>query len=403
MAVSANLKSNSKSAAICMYQRSIEKELKELAAGYPVVTVIGPRQSGKTTLVRYVFPNKPYVNLEALDDQELARFDPRQFLNKYPEGAILDEIQCVPSLLSYIQIIVDDSKLKGLFILTGSHQMELQEAIVQSLAGRTAILQLLPMSLNELARAGIEMSLDESLLKGGYPRVFNDQLDPTKLYRHYFQTYVERDLRQLIHIKDLTQFQRFIKICAGRIGQLLNLESIANDVGVSSKTIKEWLSILEASFVITRLVPYHENFGKRQVKSSKLYFTDVGLATCLLGIETIEQLQRDPLRGHLVENLVVLELIKSRLNKGLDPQLYFFRDAHGHEIDLVFQKGHILVPIEIKAGQTFNSEFLKNLKFFQELVGSRSPKGFLIYAGSQEQGVGSFEILNYLHAPKALD
>ena len=385
-----------------MYKRSIEDGLKALAQGYPVVTVMGPRQSGKTTLVRHVFPDKPYVNLEALDDQELAKLDPRKFLSKYPEGAILDEIQRVPGLLSYIQVIVDNSQAKGLFILTGSHQMELHEAITQSLAGRTALLQLLPMSLSELSQAGIELPLDEALLKGGYPRIFSDQLDPTKVYRNYFQTYVERDLRQLVYIKDLTQFQRFIKMCAGRIGQLLNLESIGNDVGVSSNTIKEWISILEASFILMRLTPYHENFGKRLIKSSKLYFTDVGLATYLLGIETIEQLERDPLRGHLVENLIILELVKSRLNKGLDPQLYFFRDAHGHEVDLIFQSGHTLVPIEIKSAQTFNSDFFKNLKFFQELVGSRSPKGFLIYTGSQEQGVGPFEVLNYTHATRAL-
>lgn len=386
-----------------MYHRALESELEGLARSYPVVTVTGPRQSGKTTLVRHTFPKKPYVNLEAIDVRELALADPRGFLEKYPGGAILDEIQRAPELLSYIQVLVDASKKKGLFILTGSHQLELHQAIVQSLAGRTALLNLLPMSLVELKEAGIELTLDEALLKGGYPRIFHDQLDPTQAYRNYFQTYIERDLRQLVHIKDLTQFQRFVRICAGRIGQLLNLEGLGNDVGVSSPTIREWISILEASFILIRLQPLHENFGKRIIKSPKLYFTDVGLATYLLGIENTSQLARDPLRGNLVENLVVLELIKSRLNRGLDPQLYFFRDAHGHEVDLIYQAGNELVPIEVKASQTFNTDILKNLHFFQKLAENRCKRGYLIYAGTQEQKIETFQLLHYLHASDAVN
>ncbi len=385
-----------------MYKRDLSSELTALAQDYPVVTVTGPRQSGKTTLVRDVFPSKPYVNLEALDIREMARLDPRAFLAQYPAGAILDEIQRVPELLSYIQVTVDEADTKGMFILTGSHQLELHQAIAQSLAGRTALLQLLPMSLDELARAGIELSLDETLLRGGYPRIYKDELDPTKAYRNYFQTYVERDLRQLIQLKDLTQFQRFIRMCAGRVGQMLNLESLGNDVGVSSPTVKEWLSILEASFIIIRLQPYYENFGKRLVKTSKLYFIDVGLASYLLGIENIIQMARDPLRGNLIENLVVLELIKTRLNQALDPQLYYFRDSHGHEVDLIFQSGHQLIPIEIKGAKTFNSDFLKNLSFFQELVRERCTNGYLIYAGDQEQKIGLFQIINYKHTVSIL-
>ncbi len=385
-----------------MYKRSLTPELEELARSYPVVTVMGPRQSGKTTLVRHTFPEKPYVNLEALDTQELAQGDPRSFLEQYPEGAILDEIQRVPMLLSYLQVIVDESQKKGMFILTGSHQLELHQAISQSLAGRTALLNLLPMSLQELRQAGMELSIDELLLKGGYPRIYKDALDPTKAYRNYFQTYIERDVRQLSHVKDLLQFQRFIRICAGRVGQLLNLEGISNEVGVSAQTIKEWISILEASFIIFRLQPYFENFGKRMIKAPKLFFTDVGLATYLLGIENTIQISRDPLRGNLIENLIVLELMKARLNRGLDPQLYYFRDAHGHEVDLIFQSGHKLVPIEIKAAKTFNAEFLKNLDYFQQLAGDRCEKGFLIYTGSQEQAIGSFRILNYMNSGEAL-
>lgn len=378
-----------------MFERDISTELQQLAEDYPVVTVIGPRQSGKTTLVRHIFPHKAYVNLENPDTRNLAEEDPRGFLEGYPEGAILDEIQRVPKLLSYIQVIVDESKTKGLFILTGSHQLELHHAIAQSLAGRTALLTLLPMSLSELLAAGIDPSLDQALIQGGYPRIYKDNLDPTKAYRNYFQTYVERDLRQLINVKDLAQFERFVRICAGRVGQILNLEDIGGEVGVSSHTVKEWISILEASFILFRLQPYFENFGKRIIKSPKLFFIDVGLATYLLGIENVTQMSRDPLRGHLVENLVVTELIKQRLNRGLDPQLYYYRDTQKNEVDLIYQDGHDLIPIEIKSSKTYNPEFLKKLKFFQGLAKERAPRGYLIYAGEQEQKIHSIQLLNY--------
>ena len=381
-----------------MFKRTIAAELEALEKDYPVVTVIGPRQSGKTTLVRLVFPKKPYANLEDPEVRTLAEEDPRAFLEQFPDGAILDEIQRVPKLLSYIQTIVDESGKKGVFILTGSHQLELHQAIVQSLAGRTALLTLLPMSLDELLKEGIDLSLDEALLKGGYPRIYKDNLDPTKAYRNYFQTYVERDLRQLIQIKDLSQFERFVRICAGRVGQVMNLEEIGGEIGISGHTVKEWLSILEASFIIFRLQPYFENFGKRIIKSPKLYFTDVGLAVYLLGIENLTQMSRDPLRGHLVENLVVLECVKGRLNRGLDPQLYYFRDVQKHEVDLIFKEGNQLIPIEIKSSKTFTQDFLKKLQFFQTLVGARAAKGYLIYAGEQEQAIHSIQLLNYKHS-----
>ena len=386
-----------------MYERTIEKELKNLAKSYPIVTVIGPRQSGKTTLVRHSFPNKPYANLEAVDTQELATQDPRGFLKRFPEGAILDEIQRCPALLSYIQLIVDERDQKGMFILTGSHQIELHQAITQSLAGRTALLTLLPMSLTEIKSAGFNLTLDEVLLRGGYPRIYKDDLDPTKAYRNYFQTYIERDLRQLIHVKDLSQFQNFVRLCAARVGQLINFSSIGGEIGVSSKTVKEWISILEASFILFRIQPYFENFGKRIVKSSKLYFADVGLVCYLLGIQNLEQLERDPLRGQLVENLVVLELTKRRLNQGLDPQLYFFRDTHGHEVDLIFKSANLLIPIEIKSSQTFNSSFLKNLKFFQSLVGERAPHSYVVYAGEQQQVGDVFSLINFQQAATIVD
>lgn len=381
-----------------MFKRELESELQSLADDYPIVTVLGPRQSGKTTLVRHVFSHKPYVNLEDPETRDLATTDPRRFLERYLEGAVFDEIQRVPSLLSYIQPIVDEKGEKGLFILTGSHQLELHQAISQSLAGRTALLTLLPMSLDEISKASIDLSLDEALIKGGYPRIHKDGLDPTKAYRNYFQTYVERDLRQLINVKDLVQFERFVRICAGRIGQILNLEEVGGEVGISSHTVKEWISMLEASFIVFRLQPYFENFGKRIIKSPKLFFTDVGLASYLLGIENEMQMSRDPLHGHLVENLVILELLKGRLNQGLDPQLYYYRDVQKNEVDVVFKEGHLLVPIEIKSSKTYNGVFLKKLKFFQTLVGERAPKGYLIYAGEQEQMVGSIQLLNYRKA-----
>ncbi len=385
-----------------MFKRAITTELQRLKNDYPIVTVIGPRQSGKTTLVRSTFPEKPYANLEDPDTRNLADLDPRGFLENYPNGAILDEIQRMPKLLSYLQNIVDQSEKKGQFILTGSHQLELHQAITQSLAGRTALLTLLPMSLDELLAENIDLSLDEALIKGGYPRIHKDHLDPTKAYRNYFQTYVERDLRQLINVKDLSQFERFIRICAGRIGQILNMEEIGGEVGLSSHTVKEWISMLEASFIVFRLQPYFENFGKRIIKSPKLFFTDVGLATYLLGIENEVQISRDPLRGHLIENLIVLELVKWRFNHGLDPQLYYYRDLQKNEVDVIFKTGNQLIPIEIKSSKTFNSEFLNKLQFFQNLVKERAPQGYLIYAGEQEQQIQSIQLLNYKHAARSI-
>lgn len=381
-----------------MFWREIEEELKALSKDYPVVTVMGPRQSGKTTLVRHLFPDKPYFNLEVPEVRELAIEDTRGFLDQMPDGGVLDEIQRAPHLLSYIQALVDERQVNGLFFLTGSHQLELHQAVSQSLAGRTALLQLFPMSLTEIARADREMSIDRALLMGGYPHLIDTG------YRDYLTTYLERDLPQLIRVKDLILFQKFMRFCAGRIGQLLNADGLANEVGVSSHTIRHWISILEASFILFRLPPYHENFGKRVIKSPKLYFTDTGLACYLLGIESVEQLSRDPLRGNLIENLALLELIKYRANRGLDPRLYFFRDANGHEVDFIFQAGHQLIPIEVKAAPTFHSDFLKSLRFFQGLVGEeRCPKGYLVYTGSREEAVGPFQLLSLNQITRLFD
>ncbi len=382
--------------------RDLEKEFLEMSKKYPIVTLIGPRQSGKTTLIRRLFQHKKYVTLEDLDERDLARSDPRGFLARFPDGVILDEIQRLPELLSYIQGIVDQTDKKGLFILTGSHQLSLHESIAQSLAGRTAILKLLPFEISEIAKITENFSLDDYLYHGMYPRIYKDDLNPTKFYRDYMQTYIERDVRQMVHIKDLTLFQRFLKLCAGRVGQLFNSHQLGNELGISYHTINNWLSILEASFVIFRLNPYFENFGKRIIKSSKIYFTDVGLATYLLDIVTVEQVSRDPLRGNLVENFMMTEFLKQRLNQGFEPNFYFYRDSNQHEIDLIFKNGNMLIPIEMKAAQTFHPQFLKGLEYFKQLVGKKCELGYLVYAGLQEQKINDFFVVNFKHIEKIL-
>lgn len=362
---------------------------------YPVVTITGPRQAGKTTLAKMAFPNMTYVNLEAPDEREFASRDPQGFLAQLPQGAILDEIQRLPQLLSYIQVMVDRLGRNGLFVLTGSHQFELQAAIVQSLAGRTALLTLYPLSIAELKSFGTSFETDEYLFHGFLPRIHANNQDPVKAYRNYFQTYVERDLRQIIQVKDLSTFESFLKLCAGRIGQLFNASSLASEVGVSYHTIEKWISVLEASFILTRLFPYFENFNKRIIKSPKIYFTEIGLATYLLGIEDLKQLSRDPLRGNLFENLVVIELMKSRLNRGLDPNLYFFREHNRNEIDVIYKSANALIPIEIKSSMTFNPDFMRSLHRFKSWVGDRMSTGYLVYAGKHQQAIGDLQVVNY--------
>ena len=378
-----------------MLKRSLESELKKSFKQYPIVTLIGPRQSGKSTLARNSFPKLPYVNLEDPEIRRFVREDPKAFLNDYADGAILDEIQNTPELLSFIQVFVDEKNKNSLFVLTGSHQLSLHEAISQSLAGRTALLTLLPLSIAELKNNGIELPVDKLMLQGGYPRIYQQKLDPTRAYADYYRTYIQRDVRQMINIKDLSLFEKFIKLCAGRIGSLFETSSLANEVGVSSHTISNWLSILEASFIIFRLQPYFENFGKRVIKSSKIYFTDVGLASYLLDIENITQIKRDPLRGALFENLVILDLMKFRLNQGKSPNLYFYRDNHRNEIDVIFKYGHKLLPIEIKSAQTFNESFLKNIKYYHKIAGDIAEFSFIIYAGELQHKLDKTYLINF--------
>ncbi len=378
-----------------MYNRELEQEARAMAEAFPIVTILGPRQSGKTTLVRKIFSDKPYVNLEHLETRTAALSDPVSFIKQYEHGAIFDEIQRAPEILSYLQVLVDEQKKVGRFILTGSHQLRLQEAVSQSLAGRTAILKLLPLSLRELSQDLKKYSLDQQLLRGGYPRLYEVALAPNKYYSAYCQTYLERDVKLLINIKDLSLFQRFMRLCAGRIGCVFNASEIAKELGVSSHTVAEWVSVLEASFLIFKLPPYFENFGKRLIKSPKLYFTDVGLACYLLGIENEIQLERDPLRGRLVENLVILELVKTRYNSGLEPNLFFYRDQSQLEVDVLIQNGSELIPIEIKSSATFRLEFIKALEKFRMLTQRNISKSYLIYAGEMTQPVRDINVIHY--------
>lgn len=341
------------------------------------------------------FPRYRYVNLEEPDTRELALADPRAFLNAAGKGMILDEIQRVPELLSYIQSMVDHKKKKGQFILTGSRNFELMESVVQSLAGRTAILNLLPLSISELNKAKQDNSTDQYLLKGFYPRIYAERLDPYKAYRSYFQTYIERDLRSLISVKDLRIFQKFVRLCAGRVGQIFNASTLSSEVGVSVPTIHSWVSILQESYIIFFLQPYFSNIHKRLVRSPKIYFYDVGLAAYLLGVENTTQMSRDPLRGALFENMAVGELMKYRFNRGLDHNLYFFRDDKKHEVDVIMGSGSDLTGIEIKSSSTFHQDFLKGLKYIRHVLKNKTLRAVVVYAGKEAQSGQEFSLLNY--------
>jgi predicted AAA+ superfamily ATPase len=378
-----------------MIPRTLAPVLEKLAGKYPVLTVTGPRQSGKTTLCRSVFPEKPYVNLESPDVREHARQDPRGFLSAYPEGAILDEIQRVPELLSYLQPIIDESGKSGRYVLTGSQQFGVMSGITQSLAGRTAILKLLPLSIEELSAAGAPPSINRLLFSGFYPRIFDAGLDPTQALGDYLETYVERDLRQLLAIKDLALFEKFIRLCAGRAGQLLNLQSLGNDVGVSHTTARSWLTLLEASYIVHLLPSWHANVSKRQIKAPKLYFHDVGLAAYLLGIENETHVDRHPLRGNLFENLVVMDALKYRYHRGRRSNLYFWRDARGNEVDLLIESGAEVGLVEIKAGATVVSDWVKPIDLLANKLPIPPSARALVYGGSEQQKRSYAEIWPY--------
>ncbi|MBI5100374.1 MAG: ATP-binding protein [Nitrospirae bacterium] len=373
-------------------KRAIEPLLRNMARQYPAITITGPRQSGKTTLCRKVFPKKPYVSLEALDIRQFAQEDPKGFLAKYPDGAILDEIQRAPSLVSYIQTIVDEKKKMGQFILTGSQQFEVMTSITQSLAGRTALLKLLPFSIEELEGNYEIPSVDRMLLQGFYPRIYDMGLNPTQAHGDYVETYLERDMRLIINIRDLGQFQKFLKLCAGRAGQLLNMQSLANDLGISHTTVRSWITILEASYIIFILHPYFRNVSRRLIKAPKLYFYDVGLASYLLGIENPGQISRDPLRGNLFENMVMIEALKYRFNRGLRSNLSFYRDSIGNEVDMICEYGQDVFPVEIKAGATVTNDYFRGLKSFAKFHPYLPWGSGLVYGGDQVQQRSDFKV-----------
>lgn len=367
-------------------KRTAEKTFKELLRQYPVVVVTGPRQSGKTTLVRHACPDKPYVLLEDLDTRQFALDDPRGFLAQFPDGAIFDEVQRCPDLFSYLQGIVDSDQRPGLFVLTGSQQFTLRSGISQTLAGRVALLPLLPFSLSALDGADlVPESLAELLWKGCYPPLYDRGYDPGNWCGNYVRTYIERDVRQLINVRDLSTFQRFLRLCAGRSGQLVNLSSLAGDCGVTHNTAKSWLTVLEASYIVYMLQPHHQNFNKRLVKTPKLYFLDTGLATWLLGIHEPEQLALHPLYGSIFETWVVGECLKARWQQALESNLYFWRDRSGHEIDLLIDHGQHIQPVEIKSGQTVASDFLRPIRRWQKLAGEASGRATLVYGGREQQ------------------
>ncbi len=384
-------------------KRSLEQAVKQSAEKYRVVTITGPRQSGKTTLCRMAFPDRAYASLENPDVRERAELDPVGFLQPVRQtGVILDEIQNVPELLSYIQGIVDEDERPGQFILTGSHQFSLMEGITQSLAGRTALIRLLPFSISETESFKKTNRPEDVLFAGFYPEVWNRELNPTEYYRDYFETYVQRDVRQMLQVKDLRIFRNFVRLCAGRIGQLFNASDLANNLGVSSHTIKSWVSVLEASYLVYLMEPFAGNIGKRLIKSPKLYFYDVGFASYLLGLTDPDQIFADRMRGPLFENLVVMELLKNRTNHNLDDNLFFYRDQQQHEIDVLMQNGRVFDSMEIKASATFTKEFLKGSQLLQKLMPDKLTNSYVVYSGESGGEIQNTQLINYREIQDAL-
>ena len=376
-------------------KRKLQSHLSRLAGQYPVVTVTGPRQSGKTTLCRRTFPKMAYVSLETPDVRAVAENDPRAFFERWPE-AVIDEIQRVPDLLSYIQGIVDETDQPGRFILTGSAQLELMESVTQSLAGRTALLELLPFSYDEIHRrqAGDEPTLNDLLYTGLFPRIHDKGLNPTEACAFYTETYIERDVRSILNIKDRSLFDTFLRLVAGQSGQLLNRTRLAGDVGVAVNTISSWLSVLETGFVVSFLRPHHANFRKRMTRSPKLYFVDTGLLCYLLGITEASQLASHPLRGAIFETFVVTELQKQACNRAVRPALSFFRSSDGHEVDVLKPHGRSIRPIEIKSAATIRDSLADELKWYARL-NPDARAGTIIYGGEENFPRTGFDVLSF--------
>ena len=364
-----------------MIDRQLEREISILRQEFPIIAILGPRQSGKTTLARKQFPEYTYISLEDIDHREFAKNDPRGFLQRYPHHVILDEIQRVPDLFSYLQTHVDQNNQAGQIVITGSHNFLLMERITQSLAGRVGITRLMPFSLFELQ--DIKQETDEFLFKGFYPRIYDQMIRPGTFYKNYVSTYIEKDVRQLKQLTKIDDFTRFIHILAGRNGQELNLSSVSEQTGVSHTTVREWISVLEASFLIFRLRPYHKNYNKRVVKNPKIYFTDPGLVCHLLGIREQSQIQYHYMRGALFETLVVTEILKGNLNSGERFGIFFWRDHHRKEVDMILEMGQKIFCIEIKSSQTINSTSFKGLNYWRKLARVDDPRAILVYAGTE--------------------
>jgi len=366
-----------------MINRRIASVLAEVRTQYPVITLTGPRQSGKTTICRSQFDDLPYVNFERPDTRQRYSADPRSFLAEYPEGAVFDEFQREPSLTSYLQSLVDEPGFDGTFVLTGSTNLLVRDTVHQSLAGRTAIMELLPLSQSELVKGGFHLSTNELLYGGGYPRIYDRSIEPTRVISDYVATYVERDLRGLTMVRDLTKFQTFLGLCAGRTGQLLNLEQLGNEAGISQPTAREWISLLEASYIVFRVPPWHANISKRLVKRPKLYFYDTGVVSFLLGINDPGHVYNHPLRGALFETLVVSDILKAFLHRGKRPPISFYRDAKGNEVNVVITTGRGDVPIEIKSSSTFSYDLTKGIDRFRAAAPPErlSDRNGLIYDG----------------------
>ncbi len=377
-----------------MIHRMLEGAIRENMRFFPIVTVTGPRQSGKTTLIRNMFPNMPYYSLENPDVQALAKADPMSFLMQHDGGMILDEVQNTPQLLSYLQGIVDEHRNRK-YILSGSSQFNLQSSISQSLAGRTAVLELLPVSVQELASVSSLGDVDSLVLSGFYPAVMAGENIPRLFYPAYVRTYLERDVRNLIQVKDIYQFQTFLRLCAGRVGSLFNASELSNEVGVTVNTIRSWLSILQASYIVFMLHPYYENSRKRLTKTPKLFFYDTGLVCYLLGIETAQQLSSDRMRGHLFENMVIADLVKRYCNMGKSPEFMFYRDSNGNEIDLLVPSGQRMEGYEIKSAATYNSSFEKGFRNLPEQLSQRLVRRAVVYNGTQERRNAEIEVLRY--------
>ena len=379
-----------------MILRAATPTLERLAKGFPVVALTGPRQSGKTTLAKTVFKDKPYITLENPDEREFALNDPKRFLARFSQGAILDEVQRCPQLLSWLQGVVDERGIMGDFVLTGSAQLDLVAGITQSLAGRVGRVELLPLSASELHNAQmLPTTLSQTLWQGGYPALYDRPVSPQDWFPNYIATYVERDVRQLLSVRDLGQFQTFVRMCAARTGQLLNLASLGADCGISAVTARQWLTVLETSYIVTLLRPHHRNFGKRLVKTPKLYFLDAGLAAWLMGIRDAQTLETHAARGALFETWVVSELYKQRLNAGQPLDLYFWRDSSGNEVDVMIENATGLQALEIKSGSTFASDWTSGLRKWQKLAQDEALTPTLVYGGDQSHAREDLQVWSW--------